>query len=91
LLAVGVVAEQAGRAEQADDVAAVGDAGRLGVAADGVDLLQRLVRRLLLPEDRPGLAVQGEGEELFLADLSPLSQLHRKGGGSFRNVLGVQG
>ena len=55
-LAGAVVAEEAARAEEADDAFAVGDGSGLGVAADLVNLLQRRAGRRHFPEN---LAVRG--------------------------------
>ena len=67
-VAVAVVAEQAGRAEQAGDNLSVGHRTALRVAADLVNLLERAVPSHALPEHLSGFALQRNRHQLFIAD-----------------------
>src|SRR5438876_12382186 len=67
-LARAVVAEQATRAEEADDTVRIRRRSGLGVTANAVDLFEGRGRRRGLPEDAAVLAVQGERQQALLSD-----------------------
>src|SRR5262245_38480557 len=62
-LAVAIMADEAARAEKANDELAVRHGGRHGGRTEGVQLLKLLVGRDALPEHRAGGAIYSEGQE----------------------------
>jgi len=82
-----VVAEQAGRAKEADDTVAIGGWRRLGQTADGVDRLQRAGRRLALPQHAAAFAIQGQRQQVLVAHGSQVDAITHHNG---RRMAGWQ-